>query len=60
MITDNENLTYYKLKYAAQIGGDIEKSVFDYHEKENYKRDGLMYGFYKPKGESKFSDYPQI
>lgn len=41
---DKENLKYYKLKYAAQIGEDVERIAFNYNENENLKKNGILYG----------------
>ncbi len=32
---------YYKLKYAAQLGEDLERLAFNYDENENVKRHGF-------------------
>ena len=58
-MTDFDNLNYYKLKHAAQLGTNNERAVFDYYENESLRRDGLLYGFYRKK-ETKPSDYPQF
>ncbi len=34
---DKENLKYYKLKYAAQLGEDAERVAFNYNHNENAK-----------------------
>jgi hypothetical protein len=44
-VSDKENLTYYKLKYASQIGNsEIEKAAMNYYENEQIKKNGSLYG----------------
>jgi hypothetical protein len=43
-IMDKENLKYYKLKYAAQLGDDASRLAFNYTENEGIKHNGVFYG----------------
>ncbi len=56
---DKDNLRYYKLKYAAQLGEDAEKVAFNYHNKENVTTHGVLYGAFN-KRLRHFPDRPQI
>ena len=56
---DKENLKYYKLKYAAQLGEDAERVAFNYNHNENVKTYGVLYGAYN-KRIRYFHDKPQI
>ena len=42
---DQENLKYYKLKYAAQMGEDVDRLAFAYNEQENIRKNGVLNGF---------------
>jgi hypothetical protein len=52
---DQENLRHYKLKYAAQLGEDVERLAFNYNEKDSLIKNGLLSGVYN-KPNRKFSD----
>lgn len=42
--SDKDNLKYYKLKYAAQLGEDVDRLAFNYHRQEEISKKGLLYG----------------
>jgi hypothetical protein len=41
---DKEDIRYYKLKYAAQLGEDVERLAFNYYENESIRKHGPLYG----------------
>ena len=58
--SDLENVKYYKLKYAAQLGEDAERVAFNYYENEQYKNNGAYYGIIKRRELNwKPSEWPQ-
>jgi hypothetical protein len=59
-ISDNENLRYYKLKYAAQLGEDMERLAFNYLEKEEIRKHGVLYSAYQKRGQRLVKDRPAI
>ena len=50
MIVDRDNLSYYKLKLASNLGGSLEKNAFSYLESEKRSNEGMLHGIYKYKG----------
>ena len=56
-MTDKQNAQYYKLKYAAQLGEDIERIAFEYHDRENVRVNGLLSGL-KNRYERNIPDRP--
>jgi hypothetical protein len=58
--SDTEGMKYYKLKYAAQLGEDIERIAFGYHEKEQIRKQGVLYGVYHTRGKRHLPDKPMI
>jgi hypothetical protein len=54
-LSDKDNLAYYKLKHASQIGkNDAERGAFEYYENEQINNNGPMSGlFSKVSEESK-------
>jgi len=57
--TDKENLRHYKLKYAAQLGEDVERLAFHYNERDNIKKNGILNGVYNVRHRH-LPDRPQI
>ena len=55
-----DNLYYYKLKQAKNIGTDLEQIAFNYKESENLNQHGWLYGFYHKKEPTKKSEKPFI
>ncbi len=58
-VSDLDNLKYYKLKHAAQLGEDAERLAFNYYQNENIKKVGILYGA-TGKTTSILSERPQI
>ena len=58
--SDKEDLKYYKLKYAAQLGEDVERIAFNYQEKEEIRKHGILYGAYRTRGQRHLPDKPMI
>ncbi len=56
---DKDNLKYYKLKYAAQLGEDVERLAFNYNHIENIKNNGILYGAFNKRNRH-FPDKPSI
>ena len=56
---DKDNLKYYKLKYASQLGEDIERLAFNYNHLDNVNRQGILYGTFN-KRVRYFPDKPII
>jgi hypothetical protein len=42
--SDQENLQYYKLKYASQLGEDVERLAFNYHQQQQVRKNGILDG----------------
>ena len=41
---DKENLQYYKLKYASQLGENVDRLAFNYHQQELVRKNGILNG----------------
>lgn len=47
LLLDKDNLNYYKLKYASQLGDNSHNTVNDYYENQKQIKEGAFYGVYR-------------
>jgi hypothetical protein len=57
-ITDNENLKYYKIKYASNFG-EFENYAQKFNEIESYRDNGIIGGNIRA-SKPKIPDYPMF
>lgn len=47
LILDKDNLNYYKLKYASQLGDQSYRAAYNYYENQKNAKEGALYGVYR-------------
>lgn len=53
-----DDIKYYKLKYAAQLGEDVERLAFNYYENEGLRKNGNLNGVLNKSEKESLSNRP--